>query len=52
MKEKYKMWNACQVNKQKDERKKAQNYFKNKSTTVPEIRGKQKRSNCLVLHGK
>lgn len=52
MKDTYKMWKASQVKNQKDERKKAQHSFKNKSKTVPEIRRKIKRSNYLVLHGK
>ena len=53
MKGKCKMGKTCQAKKQKEEKKKAQNCFKNKSKTIPGgIRGKQKGSNYLVLHGK
>lgn len=46
------MGKTCQVKKQTEEKKQAQICFKSKSKTVLEIKGKQKESNYLVLHGK
>lgn len=43
MKDKCKMGKTCQIKKQEEEKKKAQDCFRIKCKTVPEIRGEQRK---------